>query len=122
MIYAFIYIAIVLMLTSAEGMLFCSNVLKDMLPSRQLNFICEIISNELFISNFADVNIKRLHTLCSHLEREIRSSRDDIFSDRFSTFIQEYKLIGTIGLGTLATTYSTVSILSFFIFSASLLN
>ena len=50
----------------------------------------------------------KLERLWENLENEIRGSRREVLIDRFSTFFNEYKEIGIIGLGTLAVTHSVV--------------
>ena len=71
--------------------------------------IYDVDSGGLSEFTHSNINIGRLSKLCDDLEAEIQKSRENIFSDRYSTFIEEFKLIGFIGLGTLALTYSSVS-------------
>ena len=69
----------------------------------------DVDSGRLFEPAHNDINVRRLSKLCNNLEADIQKSRENILSDRYSTFIDEFKEIGFIGLGTLALTYSSVS-------------
>ena len=69
----------------------------------------DVNSGRLSESTHNNINIRRLSKLCNNLEADIQKSRENILSDRYSTFIDEFKAIGFIGLGTLALTYSSVS-------------